>query len=435
MSTSDQVYQPAAPLISPKQHPRGKRRDWYPYYAGFTEEFAEGLLAEHLSDSTLVLDPWSGSGTTGAVCARLGIPSIGVDINPALTVVARARLTPNPGDESLLCLGRRILQVAQDVHPKPDDEDPLRRWMRKDAAGRIRAVQRAIHSLVAQEVPLPVSNNIAAVVDQLSALSCFFYSALFATTRDLLGRFRTSNPMWHKSPASYREKIATPWTQIASDYLQRVQYLQDRLRLSKGSYETNAATILTGNATSLPFPPALFDGVLTSPPYATRIDYVVGSLPELAVLGLDEDLLMSLRLATTGSPVIASDQSLRSECLIVSECARRLVRDIGDHPSKGSRRYYMPWMHRYLSGLQGSLSEIARTVIPRRAVCLVLQDSYYKALHIDLQRIVEETLGEFGRPLIERHDYPVASLRSQMNPRARLHLSTRANSESILIFS
>ena len=94
----------------------------------------------------------------------------------------------------------------------------------------------------------------------------------------------------------------------------------------------------------------------------------------------------------------------------------------------------MPWMLQYLLGLQEGLSEIVRTTLPCRPICLVLQDSYYKALHIDLQRVAVDMFLTFGKSLAVRYDYPVRSLRSNMNPRARQHLDTRSNSESLLVF-
>ena len=94
----------------------------------------------------------------------------------------------------------------------------------------------------------------------------------------------------------------------------------------------------------------------------------------------------------------------------------------------------MPWMRGYLNGLQAGLSETVRTVVAEGAICIVVQDSFYKAVRVDLQRIVIEMLSAFGKNLEKRYDYPVTSLRSWMNPRARRHLSIRHNRESLLVF-
>ena len=83
-------------MTSPKQPQPERQRDWYPYYAGFTEEFVSEILREYVAKDAAVLDPWNGSGTTTSACANRGLSSAGVDISPALTVIARARLVPTP---------------------------------------------------------------------------------------------------------------------------------------------------------------------------------------------------------------------------------------------------------------------------------------------------------------------------------------------------
>ena len=421
-------------MVSPKQPTSLSDRDWYPYYAGFTEDFAESVLRRHLTDARLVLDPWSGSGTTTAVCARLGVNSIGIDINPALTVIARARLTPRSGSSSRARTGRELLQLARHLAVEVDTGDPLRRWMRTDAVARVRAIQSAIHQLISRDLTPRQLPNVASQVDRLPKLVCFFYSALFATVRDLLSRFRASNPMWLKSPSTYRHKIATSWKRLAHTYADRIQYLEERLSLDHASCCSIHARLETGSATSLSFSSASFDGILTSPPYATRIDYVVGFLPELAVLGTDHDCLRTLRMRSTGTPVVGKSRSPGGTESVASEHGAEVLKQIRDHPSKGSRPYYMPWMLGYLNGLQAGLFEAVRTVIPDGPICIVVQDSYYKAVHIDLQRIVVEMLNTLGKHLRKRYDYPVTHLRSRMNPRARRYLKTRGNRESLLVF-
>jgi DNA methylase len=82
-----------APLSSPKQTTAERHSSLFPYYAGFSEAFVGDVLdALQPTDGEVVLDPWNGSGTTTAVAGRAGLISIGVDINPAMAVVAKARL-------------------------------------------------------------------------------------------------------------------------------------------------------------------------------------------------------------------------------------------------------------------------------------------------------------------------------------------------------
>ena len=66
--------------------------DLFPYYAGFSFEWAVSHLKEHIPDATaIILDPWNGSGTTTLAAQSIGVNSIGVDLNPIANVVARLR--------------------------------------------------------------------------------------------------------------------------------------------------------------------------------------------------------------------------------------------------------------------------------------------------------------------------------------------------------
>ena len=219
---------------------------------------------------------------------------------------------------------------------------------------------------------------------------------------------------------------------LSDVFLGRVRYLRDRLSLDGELIASNSGAFQTASATRLPFPTGLFDAVLTSPPYATRIDYVKGTLPELAVLGADEAFLTALRSETTGSPVVKGHSGKPAEPL-ASKFGLSILDQITIHPSKGSRDYYFPWMHSYLSSLQTGLSETSRTVGPTGTICIVVQDSYYKELHIDLQRIVTEMLHSLGRSLADRRDFPTTNPRSRSN-RSGLNVMQRRNTESLLVF-
>lgn len=161
---------------------------------------------------------------------------------------------------------------------------------------------------------------------------------------------------------------------------------------------------------------------------------MVGTLPELAVLGASGKTLSTLRRTTTGSPVVRGRPGGQDGSEIVSEYGRTVRDAIEDHPSKGSKHYYVPWIHNYMLGLQEGLSEAVRTVAPGGRICVVVQDSYYKALHVDTQRIVTETLESLSRARVARKDFSVPTVFSRLNPRASRHLEGRNNVESLLVF-
>lgn len=258
-------------------------------------------------------------------------------------------------------------------------------------------------------------------VDTLPRHACFYYAALFLATRNMLAPFWTSNPMWMKAAPSYRHRIAPSWTTVSSAFRSAVQYLQTRLSSNPRPKLATGSPFCTGTATDLPFSDSEFNAVLTSPPYATRLDYVMGTLPELAVLGADMPYISHLRRRTTGSPVVRN-VTTDDGAFLHSQCGMETLESIASHASKGSRPYYFPWLRNYLMDLQRGLFEIHRTVDKLGTLCLVIQDSYYKERRIDLQLIVTQMLESRGRVQFCRYDHSVRTPRHN------------SNTESLLVF-
>src|ERR1700720_4698352 len=66
---------PDLEILNPKRisEAQAGRASWYPYYAGFSETFADRLIrSARLKTTAIVSDPWNGSGTTTAAAAGAG---------------------------------------------------------------------------------------------------------------------------------------------------------------------------------------------------------------------------------------------------------------------------------------------------------------------------------------------------------------------------
>ena len=419
-------------LVSPKQPGPKSRRDWYPYYAGFTERFAEAVIDQYFDRAASVIDPWSGSGTTTVTCLRRGMQSRGIDINPAVTVVARARLNAISMKARLLELGARIVERASLNGDARATGELLDEWMTPAGVLLVRGVRKAIHEVVHEPEPAGATDGNLGV-DQLSAEACFLYCGLFGAVRRVLGRYGTTNPMWLK-PAGADFPLITPSADsLLTSFAEQLGYLAERLSLRSDQVPMADSVFDTGHADRTGAEGSSYDAVLTSPPYATRVDYIKGMLPELAVLGADQVLVRELRRRSTGRPTVDGDRARVED--VRSALGRTLLDAIASHKSKGSSSYYFPWMTNYLISLQSGLEEIDRIVKEGGVIAVVVQDSYYKELHVDLQGIVTEVLLDMGRPMPCRHDYSAA------NPRRGLPLSggqdadeKKAARESLLVF-
>lgn len=66
------------------------------HFAVFPEKLIEPCILAGCPEGGTVLDPFAGSGTTGAVCKRLGRNFVGVEINPEYEQMARERIAAAP---------------------------------------------------------------------------------------------------------------------------------------------------------------------------------------------------------------------------------------------------------------------------------------------------------------------------------------------------
>jgi site-specific DNA-methyltransferase (adenine-specific) len=98
-------------LVGPEKAARGKRPSdcwWHTIVptnsrekTGYPTQKPEGIVRRMVAASSRpggwCLDPFAGSGTLGAVCAKLGRRWVLVDSNPEAIAVSRARLDPAQG--------------------------------------------------------------------------------------------------------------------------------------------------------------------------------------------------------------------------------------------------------------------------------------------------------------------------------------------------
>jgi DNA modification methylase len=452
---------------SPKQEPRQAEAEvscpssWYHYYAGYSPRFV-GEIVDYLrrdyslGPDEVLADPWNGSGTTTQVTEERAVRSWGGDLNPAMVVVAKARLLGTQVTPSELSLCERILEIAATSGPSAVIEaDPLRSWFKADSAAVVRAIEQAIAQLLD-----PCSKDAGMLsahtrVASMSPLACFFYLALFRTTRDLVRPFRSSNPTWIKRPADGREKLAPSLNAVHDRFRNHVQVMSgvdvtllldsrprkqpiEVTRTSSGEriqvpHPTLLAQIAVASSTKLPLKDNSVAGVVSSPPYCTRIDYAVATGPELAALGVSQKDFRVLRESLIGTSTIADDN------LVVSpswgRTCRRFLQRVEHHPSKASDGYYLKTHLQYFDGLARSLTEIGRVLKPGAPCVLVIQDSYYKEVYNDLVTIVEEMGVELGWRRDVRHDYPLKQVMARMHKAGRSYRKATNATESVVVFT
>lgn len=418
-------------IPNPKRRimPNGSWSGFFPYYAGFPVEFAQHILSTYAPPQCVVLDPWNGSGTTSFTAARLGHTALGVDINPAMIVVARARLLPSSEGDSLLPLAQQIAIKARKQMPLLS-EDSLLLWFDARTATVLRSIERSISTHLIGSRTLASSY---VELDHISSLAAVNFVALFAVARELARNFRGTNPTWTRSAKIKEQLISCPRSEIENLYLSKIRQMANSL-LTKLPIQNNTSQVeLLSADVSQPLQiDTKVDFVLTSPPYCTRLDYTSATRIELAILsGLITIDIDSLRRRMTGTTTVprevpAEDIKWGPTCLDFLDKVR-------NHSSRASSGYYYKNHADYFGKIFRSLVNCRAKMNKGSHAVFVVQDSYYKEIHNDLPQIFSEMAEAANLAEIQRRDFSVRSIAS-INPRAALYKKRCTATESVIFF-
>ena len=338
-------------ILNPKRESEAQagRASWYPYYAGFSLPFAQSLLASaKLDQASSVIDPWNGSGTTTAAAAGIGHFAFGYDLNPVMVLAAKARMLSKREKNSLVPIAQDI--VAQMKGPGlTDADDPLATWFVPRSAAYLRGLEIRIQGLLICHDAAHNASQVLKNVEAVSDLAAFFYVALFRTVRTLMQAFTVSNPTWIKRPSHQSQRLRPEGSDIKNAFLGQVASMVEAFAGDSLAKDCEA-TIAVGSFEALPLGERSVDFVLSSPPYCTRIDYAVATLPELAVLGYRIDTEFDeLRRSLIGTSTVPKEApSIKAGW---GKTCRSFLEQLENHTSKASESYYLKNHLQYFNSL------------------------------------------------------------------------------------
>jgi tRNA G10 N-methylase Trm11 len=427
-------------IISPKRNKRLQTgwEGFFPYYAGYPELFARELLkSAKLARGAVVLDPWNGSGTTTYTATSLGLNSIGIDLNPVMIIVARARLLPPSEADHLRPLAATILSHAHSAPPTLKRDDALLGWFDPATAAFVRGIEQNIRrSLVGSMTKSPDGVHL----DRISGTAATLYVALFAACRRLVAPFRSSNPTWLRTPKADDTRITASQAAIARDFGNNVRGMAAALvekrkadfRLKKLPHPGDC-TVSLSDTVAMDLAEGSVDFVLTSPPYCTRIDYTAATRIELAVLA---PLLKTAERAL-GQKMIGSTQVPKGAIELDEGWGKTCVSFLAAlkaHPSKASDGYYYRTHLDYFEKMSRSMQRLAVGLKEGGRAVLVVQDSYYKDLHNDLPKIITEIGTHHGLTLAQSKAFHLRSM-SDIHPGRQTYVRPSGATESVLCFT
>ncbi|KAB2852491.1 MAG: site-specific DNA-methyltransferase, partial [Anaerolineae bacterium] len=240
------------------------RHGWLRLTPAYSIKVVEQRL-DQVPNVTHVLDPFSGSGTTGLVCAERGIQSTLIELNPFLVWLAEVKTANYRSDDLTTALSiateiSRRLESTQNGHYWTPPISNIDRWWSRESLQLLGGIHGELDALD----PSPAKNLL-----------------LVAFCRLVI---ETSNAAFNHQSMSFRD---TSTQQLSFEEMRPHRFLELAEEIAR-SAEYPLATpveIICADSRQMTTPTTRYDCVITSPPYPNRMSYIRELRPYMYWLG------------------------------------------------------------------------------------------------------------------------------------------------------
>lgn len=362
---------------------------WFKFKEAFSPKFVADTIASLPYPVRTCLDPFMGSGTTALTCSFLGVNSVGVEVNPFMADLARAKVTA-VSPSTLLAAHRKVtdglvftqedLCVPQGMPSTMCEPGVKGRYLfPRDVYGTIRALVRRIELLPPDEARL---------------LRILLGSILVQNSNVIVnGKGRRYRKNW-----AARERTARD---LLDDLEQAIQAVVDDLV----RFPVRPATrhlVIEGDARRSLAAVHSADLAVFSPPYPNSFDYTDVYNLELWMLGY-------LKSATDNSRL--RNATLRSHVQTRWDDPNRSIRSstLDDTVARLQAHRSDLWNPRipemvlaYFDDLGTIMRHLQRILEPGRHAVIAIGDSQYAGVHVDVAQILDDASKSVGFSVITR---------------------------------
>lgn len=396
---------------------------WSRSYAGFAPEFAEAVMQRFsLSPGQIVIDPFVGSGTSAVASLAHPCSFVGIDLDPFSALLTKAKNTRFvPFNKVFELLDSKpsldISRFSEDVRFSYSVEDL------QYASGVFEMIERRTGKSGNQLWRLLLSNENDTFSTELLALA-----SLVSCSKKASNTVRGSNPVWYKRSLDAPQKTRPSLRDVA--YTMTKQVCRELEEAYTVRHINHSTTVYNGDFSSTPISLRSIDFMITSPPYLSRLDYVVNHLAELSLLsGMVPFDLAQLRGQMMGTTKMVNGST--DEAVLPVQC-RDVLHSIRTHSSKASGTYYYRFYTQYFIELYRFLQWTKNVMRPGGMGFLVIQDSYYKEIRISVSSIITEMASTLGVRCESIRTQEQTNSIGSMDPKQRGYSGTKVLNEEAL---
>lgn len=379
--------------------------EWYRFVLSYPPHLVRTYLDRFgVTSSGRVLDPFCGTGTTLVECKKLGIPSIGLEVNPVVHFAASTKLSWNVDPEALEQHARRIAQRV----------DRRLAGMNSSVTDDV-SVEHLLHLAPDQEAllisgsisPVPL-HKVLVLLDEIDQerQSPFWAHERLALIKQAVHTISNLR-FGPEVGVSTKRKLDSP---VVGLWLGGVQAMCEDLRNLELRTPVDAHVILAdARAVPVTLPSHSISAVITSPPYPNEKDYSRTTRLESVLMGymnqrsdLKRDKSQMLVSNTRNVYKGDTDEQYILNNARIQELADTIEgRRIELRKTSGFERLYAKVVRLYFGGMVRHLRELKPKLRPGAQLAYVVGDqaSYFR-IHIHTGEILADLAREEGFEVI-----------------------------------
>ena len=358
---------------------------WYRYTAGFSAEWVGELLERETARGHVnVIDPFAGSGTVLVEGLRHNVSAVGLEANPYVYRIARAKLSwANLETDAIrACAGRLVSDAEHGGGELEGYPELVRRCFRDDVLAKLDLLKKSV---------LQIGD------ETMRNFAWFLVTSILRSTSHV------GTAQWqYIQPRKSKAKVADPLRALEEkvvEVLSDIAAMRPKIRQS-----ATAQVIFEDSREVHSIPPGWGDLVITSPPYANNYDYADAMRLEMLFWG-DAATWDDIQQKVTPKLVRACTQHVAAlkesaERLLESPLLAPIGREIAEKFSSlaaeraehGGKKNYHLMVAAYFYDLARVFESLSRVTKDKCKVCFVIGDSAPYGIYIP----VDEWLGRLA---------------------------------------
>lgn len=236
---------------------------WFRYSAGFSAEWIREVVKD-CNDSTVLFDPFSGSGTTVLAGEQAGLESYGVEAHPFVLRVARTKLMWDSNVDEFFVFANNVLETAKNLDSITlEYPDLIKKCYTDESLHKLDNLRRSW-----------LINDDGSNFSELTwlALVCILRKTSTAGTA----------PWQYVLPNKKKKNLIDP----QEAFERQIKLMIDDMLYFQRSGAQKKGKIYEGDARDCsPIKSDSVDLILTSPPYPNNYDYADSTRLEMSFLG------------------------------------------------------------------------------------------------------------------------------------------------------